>query len=853
MSRVPRYSGSARRSVALPLGGIGTGNVAICGDGSLRQWQLGNTVNHVGFVPHSFFAVRTSSVEPPLNVCRVLQARLPEPSEAAAPNVTDHLVPLDRDPATAHWHEVMDTAFEAAYPFARVRYHDDELPVAISLEAFTPFVPLDAEASSLPVASFNFEIVNRSELMVHGWLLATLQNTIGWDGVTPIEADHCSLFGRNINQLVRSERMTALHMEGLDLDGDDPRAGELVLATSAPCVPLAQFSRSGDVLRFTEGLKLLGPTIDEDWSDAALRQACADVGSRQAVPTGPSPAGQTWSGALAAAFAVGPGERATVEFALSWRFPNRVTDFDQFGRRTEPLRSVWVGNHYARRHKSARDALLAFMAERSSLEARSRAWTDALLESDLPDTVTEMLLAQPSLIRSPTVFRTADGRAFGFEGCLGESTLNWNGNVGGSCPLNCNHVWNYEQGLSRMFPDLERSMRETELEATQAPEGYIPHRVLLPLSLPQLHDTIIGGPEHPALDGMLGAVLKAYRELRQGAGVAWLRALWPRLVRLMDYVDRTWNAAGDGVLVGEQPVTYDIALHGPNMFVGGLWLAALRAMEEMARIADVGRADRYRELFERGSTNYDTKLFDGEYYAQLSEESSHEFGQGCLSDQLLGQWWAHQLELGYLLPREHVVSALAAVVRHNMRRGFRDFHHGYRVFADADDSGLLVCTWPKGGRPAIPVRYCDEVWTGVEYQVAAHCFMEGLDAQGLELITAVRRRYDGTRRNPFNEIECGDHYARAMAGFSVLEGMTGFRYDAVARRITTGTSYRRYPFLAGSGWGEIEHLDGGAVRLSCGDGSLDLGAVEVLTDGERTVLSVPGGLEAGQSVELTAA
>jgi uncharacterized protein (DUF608 family) len=851
MSSAPRYAGEARRSVALPLGGIGTGNVAICGDGSLRQWQLGNTINHLGYVPESFFAIRSSSVEPPVNVCRVLQARVPEATWEPAPNVNDHVVPFDGDRASAHWSEVADTVFEAAYPFARIRYVDDELPLTVSLEAFTPFVPLDAEASALPIASFSFELVNHSELMVHGWLLATLQNTIGWDGVTPIEADRCSLFGRNVNRLQRTGDLTMLLMEHLDIDGDDPRAGELTLSTSAPCVPLTQFSRSGDALRFAEGLKLLGPTIDEDWSETALRQACADAGLRQHMPTGPSPAGQTWSGALAAAFAVAPGERTTVDFVIGWRYPNRMTDFDQFGRRDQPLRPVWVGNHYAARHKSAPEAVREFVSERSALEARSRAWTEALLDSDLPDSVTEMLLAQPSLIRSPTVFRTADGRTYGFEGCLGESTLNSNGNVGGSCPLNCNHVWNYEQGMARLFPELERSMRDTELLLTQAPAGYVPHRVLLPLSLPQLHDTIIGGPEHPALDGMLGAVLKTYRELRQGAGGDWLGELWPRLVRLMEYVDRGWNAAGDGVLVGEQPVTYDIALHGPNMFVGGLWLAALRAMEEMARIVEPGRAGGYRELFERASANYDGKLFDGEYYAQLPEQSAHEFGQGCLSDQLLGQWWAHQLELGYLLPREHVVSALEAIVRHNLRHGFRDFQHGYRVFADADDSGLLVCTWPKGGRPAVPVRYCDEVWTGVEYQVAAHCFMEGLHEQGLELISAVRRRYDGTRRNPFNEVECGDHYARALAGFSVLEGLTGFRYDAVAKRITSGTRYTRYPFLAGRGWGVLELLDAGA-QLSCRGGTLDLSTLEIVSEGRSALLAVPGELPAGAAVELAA-
>jgi non-lysosomal glucosylceramidase len=848
MAAAPTYRDQARRCVALPLGGIGTGHVSICGDGGLRQWQLGNTINHLGHVPESFFAVRASSTEPPLNVSRILQARLPQPPEEAAPNVSDHIVPLDRDPPDAHWDAIASTEFEAAYPFARIRYIDAALPVAVSLEAFTPLVPLDTEASSLPLASFSFTVTNRADCLVHGWLLATLQNTIGWDGVTPIEADRCSLFGGNVNRLSQAGELTALVMDNATVADDDPRAGELVLATTAPSVALPQFARSGDALSFVDGLKLLGPTIDDDWSDSAMRHACAEVGVRQLSPSGESPAGATWSGALAAAFAVAPGKSATVEFVISWRYPNRVTDFDQFALRDAPV--VRVGNAYARRHPSALAAAQSFERERDRLHGQSRAWTDALLASELPEVAVEMLLAQPSLIRSPTTFRTEDGRFYGFEGCLGASTLNWSGSVGGSCPLNCNHVWNYEQGLSRLFPELERSMRETELEGTQAPEGYLPHRVLLPLTLHQMHGSIVGGPVKPALDGMLGAVLKSYREIRQGAGEQWLADLWPRLVRLMDYIDRTWNVNGDGVLVGEQPVTYDIALHGPNMFVGGLWLAALRAMEEMARIVAPEQATRYHELFERASARYDELLFDGEYYAQLPTESAHEFGEGCLSDQLLGQWWAHQLELGYVLPLEHVRSALEAVVRHNLRHGFRDFEHGYRVFADADDSGLLVCTWPKGGRPAVPVRYCDEVWTGVEYQVAAHCLMEGLDEQGMELLTAVRGRYDGTRRNPFNEVECGDHYARALAGFSVLEALTGFRYDAVSRRITTTARYGRYPFLAGSGWGEIEFLPGDAVRISCRGGSLDLAELVVDGDDARRVYAVTGTLEAGQTLTV---
>src|SRR5262249_27822310 len=138
------------------------------------------------------------------------------------------------------------------------------------------------------------------------------------------------------------------------------------------------------------------------------------------------------------------------------------------------------------------------------------------------------------------------------------------------------------------FPALERSMRETDWDVLQAPEGYLPHRVLLPADGRQLWGLPIGGPERPALDGVVGPVLKTYRGGRHGAGLPGLRRHLPHARQLMAYVTATWDRNGGGVLTGDQPVTHDISLQGPNMFVGGLWLAALRAMQELLALA--GRA-----------------------------------------------------------------------------------------------------------------------------------------------------------------------------------------------------------------------------------------------------------------------
>jgi uncharacterized protein (DUF608 family) len=813
---VRRYTGEARRAVAFPLGGFGTGHVALGGDGALRQWQLSGVANHLGFLPDSFFALRVSSTEPPGDVVRLLRSAPLPPHEHPAPNVSDAEVPdADRLPP---WPTVAGTEFRAAYPFAEVSYVDDELPVAVSLSAFTPFVPLDPDASALPLVRYRFTLTNTSAELRHGWLLGTLQNAIGWDGVTPIDGTRGAGYGGNVNRLLRRPGQTGVLMDHPGLGEDDPAYGEMLLWTDGPAAALPRAVNAEAMLRFVETAKLGAPIQSGDYSEAALRTAVADGVSPLRAAVGPSPAGHTWDAAVAVAFALRPGETSTIDVVHAWWFPNRYADFDRFGPPQPYGHSrFWVGNHYAGRFGGAVDVLDAYLADRDRLDAASRAWAGAVADSDLPEPLRELVSAQGALVRSPTLFRTADGRAYGFEGALGASTRNWNGDVGGSCPLNCNHVFNYEQALARLFPDLGRNMRETEL-SVQAPDGSLPHRVELPLYLPQLHDVAIGGPERPALDGMLGAVLKTYRSVLDGAGVDWLRGHWPALRRLMHHITTTWDSDGDGVLQGDQPVTYDISLHGPNMFVGGLWLAALQAMRAMAELVEPAAAAAYADRFAVGSDSYDKLLWNGEYYAQPVTREAYDFGLGCLSDQLLGQWWAHQLGLGHLLPAARVRAALAAIVRYNLRTGFAE--HGYRVFADGDETGLVVCSWPHGGRPEVPLRYCDEVWTGVEYQVAAHCLYEGLTDEALRIVKGVQGRYDGTRRNPFNEIECGDHYVRAMAGWSLLDAYTGVGYDATTRRLRVGRRPGRFPFVAGTGWGTVTVTGDGTATLDILGGEL---------------------------------
>jgi uncharacterized protein (DUF608 family) len=320
-----------------------------------------------------------------------------------------------------------------------------------------------------------------------------------------------------------------------------------------------------------------------------------------------------------------------------------------------------------------------------------------------------------------------------------------------------------------------------------------------------------------------------------------LKAYWPNVRRAVEYLiarDAAGSGEPSGILQDEQWNTYDEALHGVTSFLSGYYLAALRAGEEWARrVGDRASADRFRAVFEKGRDNLQKLCWNGEYFEQKLDDYMKrpgEVGPGCMSDQLIGQWWAHQLGLGYLLPRERVQSALRAVFKHNWKPDLTGWKHMPRAFAGAADRGLIICTWPRGGRPDHVMLYSDEVWTGIEYQVAAHLIYEGMIEEAFAIVKAARDRYDGrTRppipRNPWNEIECGGHYARAMSSWSILLALSGFEYDGPAKALTfapriTPEDFKAF-FCGPEGWGSLrQRREGQGQRntISVAEGRLPL-------------------------------
>lgn len=797
------YEGEALRAVAMPMGGIGTGSVAICGDGSLRQWQLANTVNHLGYVPFSFFGIWASRAGKRTARVLMCDALYDDADFTPSASVNDHVIPAEARRLLAKLPGVEAIRFTGAYPIAELDYIDEMLPVDVKLETFSPFVPLNPEASGIPAILFNFTVHNPDkERPVDVSFLATLQNAVGWDGHTIIDGIHDPGYGGNCNAITSLRDLTALHMTNPALPLNHPLYGGMVLALRQSAGGSDGVVNTGTIPAWTD--------VDRLWNDFShdglLIATPPGEGLEEAKNT-------TTNGAIACKVHVAPGERRTIRFVLAWYFPNRYVNWDQarlMG--LDDNKSLfWLGNAYNKRFKSALAVAEYIRDKGEHLTEMTRGFRDAFYDSTLPVPLLDAVGSQISTIRTPTCMWLENGEFHGFEGCCGASTPHCTGDQG-CCPMDCTHVWNYEMTLAALFPGLERTMRETALNIQMHPSGSIPHRVILPTYLPRAWgEGQLLGPSSPALDGMLGEVLKTYREVLRGADREWFDSVWPEITQLMEYIMAEFDVNGDGVIRGEQPNTYDISVYGPNTFIGSLYLAALRAAEMMARLQDQeSRAETYRERFEAGRENLDSAVWNGEYWHQdvnLSVHTKYQWGIGCHADQLFGQWWAHALGLGYVLPKDHVRQALKSIVHHNWRDQLEDHEQKPRVFADDKDAGLIICTWPGGGKPETPTLYSDEVWTGIEYEIAGLLLYENMAEEALSIIKGVRARYDGTRRSPWNEVECGDHYVRPMSSWLLLEAASGVRYNATRAALAVmprlNKNDLRCFFVAGDAWGRL--------------------------------------------------
>ena len=500
------------------------------------------------------------------------------------------------------------------------------------------------------------------------------------------------------------------------------------------------------------------------------------------------PFGKGLVGGLGKQLSLAPGEAKTVTFAVTWCFPNRPDH----------------GNFYATRFRDAAEVARYLGENCERLVGQTQLWHDTWYDSSLPHWLLDRLFSTASTLATSTCQWWANGRFWAYEGVC-------------CCPGTCTHVWNYEHTMARLFPQLERSAREMQDFNPQA--GLIEETG-------EIHFRAESN-NFWAADGQAGTVLKAYREHQISADDGFLKRNWPRIRKTLEFLINE-DKDSNGLLEGSQHNTYDINFEGPNTMIGSLYLAALRAAEEMAiEVGDPEFAKTCRKLFESGRKLTVERLFNGEYFIQevdLKEHPKFQYGIGCLADQLFGQGWARQLGLGDIYPKETVDATLESIWKYNWAPDIgpqNEIHPPGRWFASPGEAGLFTCTWPKGDYITEGVRYKNEIWTGIEYQVAGNMAFDGMVTEALAICRGIHERYHPAKHNPFNEIECGDHYARGMASHGVFLALCGFEYHGPKGHI--GFAPRLTPedfrasFSAAEGWGTFSQSQSDGKQTECLD------------------------------------
>jgi uncharacterized protein (DUF608 family) len=799
------YSGENLERIAFPLGGIGAGMVCLDGTGSLSHLSIEHTPDMQNY-PYAFAAVSIKGLK---QGARVIETPVPEwkyyvTNASRGGKGTNYGLPRYRE-----------GRFITRFPFATLELEDSGIPIKTKVTGWSPFVPTDEDNSSLPV----------------GVLEYTFKNTSGKDQdlIFSYHAGNFLTQGSS-GRILETEKGFILTSSG-----------------NADNVPISYFG-----IFVSE----YDAVVDYAWFDGRPRDASAilwDDISQGNLPDTPPTDKNSLGASIYVPLSLKNGEEKKVSINFCWYVKPDTTfsigGLNKSGSCCEGESCIpeysYYKPWYTEKFESVNEVIDYWKENRVKLRKDSEIFQNAFYSSTLPAEVLEAVAANLTILKSPTVLRQHDGKLWGWEGCDDES---------GCCYGSCTHVWNYAQAIPHLFPALERTLRETEFCFSQNEEGHQTFRSNIPVS-PPFHN------RYAASDGQLGGIMKAYRDWRISGDTEWLKKLYPQIRKSMDYCINTWDPKYKGILEEPHHNTYDIEFWGPDGMCTSFYLGALTAFVEMGK--EMGEpVEFYEDLIKKGKKYMEEQLFNEEYFIQkiqwegleaknpvevaegtdqvsYSEEAiellkkegpKYQYGKGCLSDGILGMWMASVCGLEEAVESGKVKSHLLSVHKYNLKNDLSLHVNTQRpTYALGNEGGLLLCSWPHGGELTLPFFYSDEVWTGVEYQVASHLMMKGEVDKGLEIVRLCRQRYDGRVRNPFSEVECGYWYARAMASYGLLQGLTGIRYDALDKTLYINSKIgdNFVSFLSTeTGFGNVQ-LKNGHPKVDVRYGTIDIDKIYI--------------------------
>lgn len=777
------YKGKKTKCISFPLGGIGTGCIGLGGNGELIDWEIFNRPNKGTRNGYSHFAIKVNKGGK--TYARVLHGDTNE----------NYMGEKDLGwfcgigfgvsaNSMAGFPHFKDVTFEGTFPMARLTFEEEGFPCVARLCAFNPFVPQDEESSGLPTAIFKWEIENTTDEELEYSLAFTVQNP------APV----------SINREFERDGLKGVFLKNGAKEKNEIDYFDMSVLTSAE-----------------------NTVVQENWYRGGWQDGVTtywkNLCDLERMPKRSYEKGGRCDHATVVAYVKIPaGERREIPFVLSWNCPNNYNYWDEC-RDENGNHKTWK-NYYATRFEDSRESGAYTLIGIMPYYEMTNLFTKSLQEMPLDPFMIDAISANLSVIKSPVILRLEDGSIWGWEGLH---------QTKGSCDGSCQHVWNYAYAIPYLFPRLERSLRENTIMYATKNSGETAFRIPLPL-----------GREpkwwRACVDGQMGEVIKCYREWQISGDREWLKDNIKEIFSMLDYAwseenPDAWDRNKDGVLEGRQHHTLDMELFGPSAWLQGLYLLALDCGAKMAdELGYFKKAKEYEEIYKKGKKWTNDNLFNGKYFfhkIDLKDKSiidkypetegywneeageiKYQVANGSIIDQMLGDWHADLLGCEKIFDYSKKEKALDYLFKNNYKQSMREVTNMWRNFSLNDESGVLICTYPKNEKaPAIPIPYCEETMTGFEYALAGLYLSQCRYNEAEAIVKAIRERYDGEKRNPWNEIECGSNYARSMASYGLLLEYSGYRAEMSKSFMGFYCKYSGcvFPWSGGDTWGTVEY------------------------------------------------
>lgn len=774
------YKGNKLKEIVFPVGGIGTGSIGVAGNGALVDWEIFNRPNKGSLNGYSCFAVK-AELPSGESIVKILLGDLTKDLSGQFTKIIGRGFGFGPDSCTMcgfpHFKKVK---FDSRFPVAALTFEDENFPAKVILTVFNPLIPLDADNSSIPSAFFDIKIKSYAD---------NVKYSVVFSVNNPFESS------KNIK--FENARYTGIKMLYDGINKYDTAYGDMTVATDSADSFYQEYWYRG---KWQDKVT----TFWREFSDGNLVNRCYNESGKDDMCS------------VGISSHINKGNDKSFRFVLSWNMPN---NYNYWSPHTDATgKDITWKNYYATIFKDSTESAIYSLDNWDSLYKKTKSFCNSLHNSTLDKAVIDAVSSTLSVLKSPTVLRLEDGSFYGFEGVSEQC---------GSCAGTCTHVWSYAYALCFLFPKLEFSMRDIEFNYDTEEDGMMHFRTMLPIGRKNEWGL-------PCLDGQMATIIKIYRDWKITGDNEWLKSNWCNITKILDYAfsennPYKWDRNKDGVLEGRQHHTLDMELFGPSSWLQGMYLAALKAATQMAEfLNDNAKKQEYKKLFDKGYKWTKDNLFNGEYFYHKIDlqskkyteefdcpeywndeknEIKYQIGNGSIIDQMLGQWHANICGLGDIFDKEQRNIALKNMYRNNFKKSLRNFANMWRVFALNDEGGTIMCDYPEDvKKPIIPIPYCEECMTGFEYSFAGLLISEGYIEEGLNVIRAIRDRYDGEKRNPFNEIECGSNYARPMSSFALLPIFSGFEFNLPRNNIgfspVLSGDFKCFWGL-GTGWGDL--------------------------------------------------